>query len=148
MLAKFRSASSDEVFTSFSIGRRIDLVRERVADDHDARAAVREHERVVARLKERVDRNRDDARFDRAEEHRRKIDRVLHHEHHALLALHAERAQRVSRAIHALGELDVVNASRVVDVRDVIPATLRDAAIEELDGGVVPSRRSRGAGDH
>src|SRR5258706_15912561 len=82
------------------------------------RAAVGEHVLVVLRRKQRVHRDRDDARLDRAEERHWPVDGVVHRNEDAILHPEAQLQQLVAEAVYPLGELAVGALSRSVDERD------------------------------
>ena len=60
--------------------------QQRAGHDQRLRAAVRQHERIVVGRQQRVDGDRHDARMERAQERRRKVDRVVQAEQDALFA--------------------------------------------------------------
>ena len=61
-----------------------------LGDDENPRAAVVEHVLVIGLGHQRIDRNGDDARFDRAEERSRPIDGVEKADQNAFLAAQPE----------------------------------------------------------
>ena len=108
-------------------------------DDRRLGATVGEDEREVERLEQRVDRDRNDAGLDRAEERRREVDRVEQAEHDALLDVDAERAQRAGAAVDAARELAVGARAVLVDERRLL-GTRRKVPLDQIDGGVVERR--------
>ena len=80
---------------------------ERLVHDENARVAVVQEVLVVVRLEQRVDRNRDRADLDRAEERGDERGAVGQKEHDALVTLHAKIAQRVPGPVDQLEDLRV-----------------------------------------
>src|SRR5439155_1341825 len=70
-----------------------ELRQQLLGHDECLRTAVGEHVLVILRGKQGIHRDRDDARLDRAEKRRGKVDRVGEREQHAMLHLEAHRLQ-------------------------------------------------------
>jgi len=77
---------------------------------------MRERVRIVLDRKQGVERDRDHARMQAAEEGDRPVGAVVHQQQHALLAPHAERRQPGGAAPHRVGEFTIGQAARIVDV--------------------------------
>ena len=91
-----RAAGDDEVFQPRQqVHDRQNLADQRFADDGRGRARVVENELVVALPEQRVDRDRDRANLDRAEEARVEGGAVVQEQDDALFGSEAEGAQRV-----------------------------------------------------
>jgi len=85
---------------------------QRLRDDEQARAAVAQHEIIIRRRQQRVDRDRHDPRLDRAEEGGGKVDAVEQAEHDALLRRDAEAGDEIGEAVDPLGEVGVAIGPR------------------------------------
>ena len=109
-------------------------------DDQDPRPAVGEHEAIVVLGHQRVDRDRDDARLDGAEESGRPVDGVEQRQQDALLAPDPERAQRIAEAIDPVGELTVGPASARIDIGRLAGAAGVEIALQYVGGEVVAAR--------
>lgn len=105
-------------------------------DDCDLSMRVVQNVFVIMRLGLRVDRYRDGADFDRAEEAIKKFRRIEKQEEYALTRMHAEIAKRVSSTVGAFEELLVGDALFVAFDGDFIPAAFVDVAIHEVGGDV------------
>ena len=105
--------------------------------DQNAGAAVGQHESVVVRVQQRVDRHRDDARLDGAEERGRPIDGVGEAEEDALLPPHPERPQHIRKTRHPLGELPVSPGAARIDIRRLTGAPGREIAVQNIRGEIV-----------
>jgi hypothetical protein len=103
-------------------------------NDHRASPAVREHVGVVVGRQQRVDRDRHDAGVQRAEKGDREVDAVVHRQQHAVFATQPEALQPGGAAPHALVELAIGQARRVVDVGELVAALRVDG--EQLRGDV------------
>src|SRR5580658_1376101 len=88
---------------------------ELLGNNQEPRPAVREHESVIVLGQKRVDRNRDHASLDGAEESGRPIDGIGEADEDALFAADTERAQRMGKTLHALRELAVAVAAAMID---------------------------------
>ena len=99
-------------------GRRDRLGEPRIkffGNDQEPRAAVLEHESVIVLGQKRVDRNRNHAGLDGAEESSRPIDRVGKANEDALFAADAERAQRMGKTFDAVREIAIAIAAAMID---------------------------------
>ena len=92
--------------------------------------------RIVFRAPQRIERHRNDARLDRAEEAVGEYWRVLQDKGDALLGLDAESAQRRAKPVDALGDLPVGDALVAAFECDLRAATFGDVAIDEMRGSV------------
>ena len=115
---------------------RIELLRH----DQHARAAVGKHEAVVVLGHQRVDRHRDDAGLDGAEESRRPIDGVEQREQHAFFAPHAERAQHMAEALDAVGELAVAPCPVRIDEGGLAGAAGGEISVQDIGREIVVAR--------
>ena len=98
----------DDVFDVVAVPDRLgEFLVERFGDDEDPRPQILQHEAVVGFGHQRVDRNRDDAGLDRAEERGRPIDGVEEADQNTLLAAAAERAQHLAEAFDPVGKLGI-----------------------------------------
>jgi hypothetical protein len=102
--------------------------------------AVAQHEGVVLRGEQRVERHGDGAHLDGAEEDGGEVDAVEQAERHALLDRAAQGGEGVAGARHALAELGVGERPAIVDERDLAAASLGHVPIDEIDRGVVVAR--------
>ena len=113
-----------------------------------ARAAVRQHELVVGLGHQRVDRHRDDAGLERAEERGRPVDGVEQANQNALFALHAERAQHRAEALDAVGELAVGPGAARIDERGLVGAAGLEVAVQDVGREIVVARNRARPGGH
>ena len=125
---------------------RVELAQERSADHESTGAAVIEGMRVILRAPERIERHRNDARLDRAEEAVGERGSVLQDQGDALLGLDAETSQGRAEAIDALGDLPVGDLLVAAFDRDLCAASLGDVAIDEMRGRVEDVRQDGHAG--
>src|SRR3989442_9549102 len=96
----------DDVFEESELWNEWRELRQQLlGHDERLRTAVGEHVLVILRGEQGIHRNRDDARLDRAEKRRGKVDRVGEREQDAMLHLEAHRLQPRAEAVDALGEL-------------------------------------------
>ena len=109
-------------------------------NDQEPRPAVGEHEAVIVLGHERVDRHRDHAGLDRAEEGGRPVDAVEEAHEDALLAADAERAQHVAEALDALGEIAVGPAAARIDKGQFCGTAGIEIALENVGGEIVVAR--------
>ena len=118
----------------------LERLEQGLGHDEHLRAAVAQHVFIIRRCQQRVERHRDDAGLDRAEESGREVDRVEERERHPLFALHAECHQRIGGAVHPLGQLGVSVLAGVVDVRDLASPARLEVALDQIDRCVVLAR--------
>ena len=119
-LAEFERAgrARDHDLVDLVVGldeRALESGLQRAADQHGLGAGVFKHIGVVVGGEQRVDRDRDRAGIERAEEGHGPIDGVEHEDQHALLALDPGRAQGAGEAADALGKVAVGEAALVVE---------------------------------
>jgi len=124
-----------------------------IGDDQKPCAAVVEHEAVIVRGEQRVERHRHHAGLDRPEERRRPIDGIEKAKEHALLAAEPERTQHMAEALDALGEVAVGptlvrRTLAVIDVSKLAGAAGAEIALEDVGGEIVVAlrRSSRSSG--
>ena len=117
-------ARNDHVLHIVTSARKRLLQRrqQRARHQQRLRAAMRQHERVIVSGEQRVDRDRHDARKQRAQERHGEIDRVLKAKQDPFFAPHAERDVRRRRRAHAPIEFAVGQRFEVVDVRRLVAA--------------------------
>ena len=108
--------------------------------DDGVRAAIGEDVGIVAGWEERVDGNRHDAGFYRAEKCDRKIDRVEQREDDTPFGFDAESAQRARGFIHPRGEFAVRERAALVDERRPLRAR-RQMTIDQIRRSVIPLHR-------
>ena len=108
------------------------------------RAAVVEHEFVVRAGQQRIAADRHDARLDRAQIHRDKIDGVQVRHHDAALRCQAKAFQRVGGAVDALRQLCIRITALIVDERGFAGAPGAKIALDEIVRGVVVARNDDG----
>ena len=113
---------------------------ELLGNNQEPRAAVRKHESVIVLGQKRVDRNRDHAGLDGAEESGRPIDGIGEADEDALLAADAERAQRMGKTLHALRKLAVAVAAAMIDEGDLAAAAGVEIALEDIGREIVVAR--------
>ena len=118
-----------------------EAVIERVGDDERAGAAVAQHEIVIRGGQQRVDRDRNDAGLDRAQEERREIHGVEKTEQHALFRLDTEAAQSVGGTVDPLGKLGIGEGGAIVAKGGLGAAPGLEVALDEIDGSVVVARQ-------
>ena len=104
------------------------------------RAAVFEHEPVIVRGQQRVDRHGYDSGLDGAEKRGRPVDAVRQTDQHALLAAHAEPAQHVAEAVDAFGERAVGPALALVDIDKPAGSAGVEIAPENVGREIVVAR--------
>ncbi len=113
--------------------------------DQQPRPRILEHEGVIVLGHQRVDRNRDNAGLDGAEERGRPVDGVEQADQDALLAADAERAQHMAEALDALGKLAIGAGAAVIDEGGFAAAAGVEIALEDIGGEIVIARdRGRG----
>ena len=125
---------------------RVEFLQQRFADHHHPGAAVVERMRVIAGAPQRVERNGNDARLDRAEEAVGECRGVLQDQRDALLGLDAEVLQRGAEAVDALGHLRIRDALIAALDRDLPAASFGQVAIDKMGGGVEDVRQHGHAG--
>src|SRR5579885_2558134 len=103
---------------------------ERLGYDQKARPAVLEHEAIIVLGHQRIDRHRDDAGLDGAEEGGRPVDRVEEADQDALFAPDAERAQHMTEAFDARGKITVGVFAAMIDIGNLVGATGVEIALE------------------
>ena len=120
---------------------------ERLRDDQRPRAAVSQHEAVVVLGHQRVDRDRDHAGLDRAEERRRPVDGVGEADQDAFAAPDPERPQHMTEPLGALGERAVAPGAARIDIGGLLhPACVAEPAEQIVDEIVVARDGGRGVG--
>src|SRR5258706_571083 len=140
-MALSAAPGDDDVLEESELGNEGgELWQQLLRYDERLRAAVGEHVLVIFRGEQGIHRDRNDARLDRAEKRRGKVDRVGEREQHAMLHLQAHRLQPRPEAVDALGELPARVMARVVDVGDLGRAARCEVALDEVVGGVVVAR--------
>ncbi len=102
-----------------------------------------EHVRIVGGRQHRVDRDRHDSGFDRAEKSRWKIDAVLNAEEYSLLQCQTKALEGIGEAIDARREISVGVCAGVVDVRNLGFAARSKVAIQQVVSGVEALRNSQ-----
>ena len=118
----------------------------RAADDRRLGAGMLEHVGVVVGGEQRIDRDRDGAGEDRAEERDRPVAAIEHEDEHPLLALDAGVLQRRGEAANALVELAVGEPPLVVDEGGLVrPAGV---GVQQMPGEIERLRRRLDARDH
>lgn len=115
-------------------------LQERARNDEGAGAAVAQHEVVISRGQKRVDRNRNDAGLDRAQEHGRKINRIEQAQQDLLLGFDPKMAKGIGGAIDAFGELLVSVCAGIIDKSGLVATPGSKVAINEIDRRVVVAR--------
>ena len=126
---------------------RQNLAHQRFADDGRDRARVVENELVVALPQQRVDRNRDRANLDGAEEARVEGAPIVHEQDDALFGGETEGLQRVPGAIHERVQLAVRHRTVRGHERRATAVPLAHLARDEIVGDVErlgDDRRHRG----
>ncbi len=134
------------MFEIFRLADRLVEFRQQIlGDDQQPGAAVAQHEAVIVLGHQRIDRDRDHAGLDRAEERGRPVDGVEQTHQHALLAADAQRAQHVAEALGALGEIGIAVFAAMIDEGDLAGAAGIEIALENVGGEIVVAR-DRGHG--
>jgi len=136
-----RRAGDDDVL---EMPRRRDCgseFRQQLLGHHQhAGAAVREHEAIVVLGHQRVNRNRDHARFDRAEECRRPVDGVEKANEYTFFRTHAELAQHMAKTFDPVGELGIGIFAAMIDEGDLVGAAAVEIARKDIGGEIVVAR--------
>ena len=127
-----------EMFAGFD--RLGEFGQQLLGHDQEPRPRILEHELVIVLGEQRVDRHRDDAGLDGAEERGRPVDGVGEAHQHALFAAHVERAQHVTEALDARRQRRVAVAAAMIDIGDFLAAPGVEIALENVGGEVVVAR--------
>ena len=123
-------------------GRRRELRQQLLRHDERLCTAVGEHVLVIFGGEQGIHRDRDDARLDRAEKRRGKVDRVGQGNQYPVLHFQAHRLQPRAEAVDALGELPERALACVVHVREPGRAAGGEIAFDQIVGSVVVARNS------
>ena len=116
--------------------------------DEQSRRRILQHEAVVVFGQQRVDRHRDDAGLDGAEERGRPVDGVEEADQHALFAADVERAQHMAEALDPRRQRRVGVAAAVIDIGDLVAAAGIEIALEDVGGEIVVARNGVGGRTH
>ena len=128
----------DEMFAGFD--RFGEFGQQLFGHDQEPRAGILQHEAVVVLGEQRIDRHRDDAGLDGAEERGRPIDGVGEAHQHALFAAHVERAQHMTEALDPRRQRRIAVAAAVIDIGDFLAAPGVEIALEDVGGEIVVAR--------
>ena len=124
-----------------SVKDRLECGQQRLGNDQSLGAAVTQHEIVLAAGKRGVDGDRYNAGFDRAEKHRRKIDRVGQAQQDTRFQRQAKTGQGIGAAIHPPRQLGIGVGSIVIDVSDLLWPD-GEIAFDQIDCGIVGLERA------
>ena len=126
------------------IGARPDQVgefgKQLFGHDQQPCPAVIEHESVVVRGEQRIDRHRHDSGLDRTEECGGPINAVEQTDQDAFLAADAERAQHIGKFVDARCQIAIGPTLALIDISELAGAAGFEIALEDVGGEIVVAR--------